>query len=337
MADNQRVQDGITNHSRSNHKLAALIHNKKFSLVLRIVLTAAFFAIVNKSISVSDIRVLSGDIEIPVLLAVLFSGVAGLYFQVLRWKEVLKSVKLPHDGVIPIKTLLWGNFLGFLTPGRVGELFRGMSIDTTRKTDSFIATLIDRFYAILMVLLFSFPCIIIQLLYCRVSLHSIEWISIIVLVTVIILFFIFLKYDFFSSVISRIRLDKILKAIRQTLTPGILFLSILAHTCLLLQTVLLLQMFGSAGWLKNTMIAGLAYMQILFLPISIANVGIREYSFGLYLKLSGIDTGARAIAFGVSGAILFFNILLPAFAGLAWFFFDKKRTEKIKQQVVAKS
>jgi hypothetical protein len=106
-------------------------------------------------------------------------------------------------------------------------------------------------------------------------------------------------------------------------------MSMAAHFFLIIQTILLLMMFGATGWIVNSIIAGQAYMQIIFLPLFIANVGIREYSFGLYLKQFAINQDSETIAFAVSSLILFINVILPALAGLIWIIFEKNNLFKI--------
>lgn len=330
MAINADVKENAQKHSDLYNKVSALIRNKTVSLLFRIFLTIAFFILVNKNISLTDLGILRAKVQLPFLAAALFTGIAGIGIQTLRWRLVLKCVNLPFSGTIPLKTLLWGNFLGFLTPGRVGELFRGIGIARDRKADSFSASVIDRFYSVLMVLLLSFPCIMIQLFFSRVELHKIELISIVIAVFVTVILLILWRFDFMSGKKDIFRLSGVLKTFRRTITPEIILLSIASHMCLILQTVFLLQMFGSDGWIRNSAVAGLAFAQIMFMPFSIANVGIREYSFGLYLRQFGIDLNPEDIAFGVSGAILVINILLPALVGFLWFVFDRKRDVAVR-------
>jgi hypothetical protein len=88
-------------------------------------------------------------------------------------------------------------------------------------------------------------------------------------------------------------------------------------------------MLGAKGWFTNCIVAGQAYMQMLFLPFFVANVGVREYSFGLYLRQLSGGNNVDVIAFGVSGFILFVNIILPALVGLLWFFFDRNSSSTL--------
>lgn len=304
-------------------KLSHIFKNKQISIAVRIVLTALFFYIINKSISQTDIKSLSTAIKPHLLFAVLTAGVCGFYCQVIRWKYILKSRNLPFRGAIPLKTMLWGNLLGFLTPGRIGELFRGVSIDPSRKTDSVLAVVIDRLFEIFIVLFFGVLCIIVQTVFLKIPLHLVEVISFSVLILIAGAGTIIFKLNRFKSMKPIQMGNSIIHGLKNVLTLRIVAVSLMAHFLLILQTVVLLRMLGVSGWFTNGIVAGQAYMQMLFLPFLVANVGVREYSFGLYLRqLSGV-TNVEIVAFGVSSLILFVNIILPALAGLIWFFFDR--------------
>ncbi len=306
-----------------------LIKNKKVNILFRIAITVFFFFLINKSISQADLKQLLHTINPLIVIAVLLSGIVGFYLQVIRWKYILQSRHLPCNGCIPLKTMLWGNLLGFLTPGRVGELFRGIGIDPARKSDSVVAVFIDRLLAILIVVLTGILFMIIQTVFLKISPPLIEIISLELLVSLIIISLVIINVGYFRTKKIVSKAISLLSAIVHLLNVKIVTISILAHLFLILQTVLLFQMFGSPGWVFNSIIAGQSYLQMIFLPFSIANVGIREYSFGLFLKQTIANEESEVIAFGVSSLILFINIILPAFIGLIWIIFDKNNKIKV--------
>lgn len=305
-----------------------LIKNKKVNVLFRIAVTVFFFFLVNKSISQADLKQLLHTINPLVIMAVLLSGIMGFYLQVIRWKYILQSRQLPCNGCIPLKTMLWGNLLGFLTPGRVGELFRGIGIDPARKSDSVVAVFIDRLLAILLVVSTGVLFMFIQTTVLKISPPLIEIISLEILLSLAVISIVIIKVSYFRSKKIVSKGLSLFSTIVHLLNMKIVIVSILAHFFLILQTVLLFQMFGSPGWVTNSIIAGQSYLQMVFLPFSIANVGIREYSFGVFLKQTVAKEESELIAFGVSSLILFINIILPAFIGLIWIIFDKNN--KIK-------
>jgi len=328
MADKKKTKNAGVHLQNISRALTAFFRNKTTSVIVRILLTAVFFAIVNKSISAGDITTLAGGIN-PVYLGIAFLlSVLGLYFQVARWKIVLKSVNLPYEKLIPLKTMLWGNFLGFMTPGRVGELFRNTGTNPLRKGDSVLSVMIDRLIAIMMVLVCGCACMIVQGLIYGKKLYIVQSIALVVS-GVAVLMIQFLRKSR-NHAIKRVldKLPMVLQGLKNATDVKVILISFAAHACLLCQTALLLLMFGLHDFVKNMVIAALAFTQMIFLPFAIANVGIREYSFGVYIRMFSPEKDAAGIAFGVSGIILFFNIILPALGGLVWFMLDlrKKRT-----------
>jgi hypothetical protein len=306
-----------------------LIKNKKVNILFRIVITVFFFLLVNKSISQADLKQLLNTIDPLVIMTVLLSGIIGFYLQVIRWKYILQARHLPCKGCIPLKTMLWGNLLGFLTPGRVGELFRGIGIDPARKSDSVVAVLIDRLLAIVIVVSTGVLFMIIQTAFLKISPPLIEIISFGILIALVVISIVIINVSYFKSKKTVSKARSLFSGILHLLNMKIVFISILAHLFLILQTVLLFQMFGSPGWIFNSVTAGQSYLQMIFLPFSIANVGIREYSFGLFLKQTIANEESEMIAFGVSSLILFINIILPAFIGLIWIIFDKNNKIRV--------
>jgi hypothetical protein len=238
---------------------------------------------------------------------------------------VLKSVNLPYEKLIPLKTMLWGNFLGFMTPGRVGELFRNTGTNPLRKGDSVLSVMIDRLIAIMMVLVSGCACMMVQGFVYGKKLYIVQNIALAVSALVVLLVLFFRKSR--NREIKRVydKLPLVLQGLRNATDIRVILISVAAHACLLFQTAIVLSMFGLHDFVKNIVIAALTFTQMIFLPFAIANVGIREYSFGVYIRMLFPENDAAGIAFGVSGIILFFNIILPALGGLLWFMLDLRK------------
>jgi hypothetical protein len=105
--------------------------------------------------------------------------------------------------------------------------------------------------------------------------------------------------------------------------PGkIIIISMAVHAALILQTAVLFGMFGSDSFLKNCIVAAESYTFMLFLPFFIANIGLREYSFSLFLSdlapSLNFEPHITAAALGASSIVLLINIIMPALIGLLW-------------------
>jgi len=328
MADTNNSIDTGQLLQKISRAVTVFFRNKTISIIVRILLTLIFFAIVNKSISAGDVAKLAKGIN-PGYLAIAFLlSMLGLYFQVARWKIVLKSVNLPHENLIPLKTMLWGNFLGFMTPGRIGELFRGTGTNPQRKGDSVLSVMIDRSIAIMMVLVSGCAGMVIQGVVYGKKLCILQSVALTVsgLLVLAVLFFRKSRNRSVKRVFDKLPI--LLQGLKNATDKRVILISVAAHACLIFQTAVLLLMFGLHDFVKNTVIAALSFTQMIFLPFSIANVGIREYSFGVYISMFSPENDAIGIAFGVSGIILFFNIIVPALCGLLWFMLDlRKKTQ----------
>ena len=86
------------------------------------------------------------------------------------------------------------------------------------------------------------------------------------------------------------------------------------------RSALALAMFGNASLTNAVIAVGQAYALMLFLPFSIANMGVREYAFGLYLvsPAFGGSSPEGIACLGASLTIMVFNMALPALAGVIW-------------------
>jgi hypothetical protein len=232
--------------------------------------------------------------------------------------------------------MLWGCLLAFVTPGRSGEFFRGISITSGNKATMIYAVFIEKIYAILITLIAG----ALGAAFSWRTLRALQPAQKSILMccgTVIAGITLVFGIHFFSGnkhvhVLKQL-LPKNIPAFpfanftKKTIPPTIL-LSVAAHLVLLFQTAVLLDMFGNHAWAINMVIAAQAYSFMLFFPIFIANMGIREYSLSLFLgqfaTSSGQPVQISGIAFGASMGILCINMILPALAGLLWWV-GKKR------------
>ena len=315
-----------------------LLGNKTVSWLFKIIITVIFVFIVNKSITRNEIVVITGYLSIQhILFAVLF-GFAGLFFQVKRWEIILRYQKFNVKGHVAWKTILWGNLLAFITPGRIGELFRGLKIEEGRKGDSLFAVIIDKLFIIMTVLLAGFLCVIFQLFILKVGITDKMKIFLVSAFILCVIGFALLstgKVFDKSHAVSRY-FNRILTNLPRLFTPAgkkALLYSFIAHFCLIAQTVTLLHMFGCGTFIINSIAIGQAYGIMPFLSFTIGNMGVREGSFYLFLTYLGAacDTSMlslKAASLGTSILILLMNIIVPAFVGLLWYLSDTSINKK---------
>jgi len=128
-------------------------------------------------------------------------------------------------------------------------------------------------------------------------------------------------------------LHETLVAVPRFLSGRIVIYSLGAQTALLIQTAVILSMFGGASFFSNVIISAEVYAFMLFLPFFIANIGLREYSFLMMFEnmkpMVHHSLAPGSVALGVSFLILIMNILFPAAVGLCIMIIDKKHRSTI--------
>lgn len=314
-----------------NNKKKTFFSNSLIKNSFKFFITILFFILVNRSIKKNDFQIIISRIDLSLLLFSFLFGIFGFYFQILRWRDVLKSQNLPCSLNVSTRTMFTGFLLGFLTPGRIGELFRFVGCCPERKTVSVFAVALERFFAVLMTVVFGLISVSAQLLFYKISVSAYFFIALVLS----FIFFAFAgkiiiylnrtmlcKISLFKSFFNSVNM--MISGLSELPVKRIIGFSFLAQICLVIQTVLLLEMFGIGDYLKNFTIAAQAYAFMLFLPFFVANIGLREFSFTLFIsQMAGVvleKSEVSVIAFGVSNLILFMNIIIPAVIGLIWMF-----------------
>ncbi|MBN1308583.1 MAG: flippase-like domain-containing protein [Chitinispirillaceae bacterium] len=315
-------------------KTGDLLSRSPIKATIRIAVTVVFVMFVNRSIGKSDILRLSGRVHpLPVFLALIL-GAASFFFQMLRWRLILRAHGFPCSLMVSLKTMLRGCLLAFITPGRIGEFFRTMPIDGRRHIAGVLAVVEERSFAVATTALAGGACLIAQALWYASPLFLPLVIALMVFLAAVALLIAALYKG--ETLLNRSnRFTKLsgrpvdyLKRIRSRPFPQLMALSAGAHLLLLLQTALLFRMYGSGDFGRTMIAAGQSFFFMLLLPVFIANIGLREYSFALFLsRLSapsdiGLEVGSIALA--ASTSILLINIIFPAIIGLIWMYHEKK-------------
>ncbi len=315
-----------------------IINNKTISWLFKVIITLIFVFIVNRSITHNELYGIVKYLSLQHIAAAIIFGFIGLYFQVKRWEIILRYQKFSVKKHIAWKTILWGNLLAFITPGRIGELFRGLKISEDRKADSLFAVIIDKLFIIMTVLLIGFICVLFQVFFLKVGITAKMKVFLIVAVILCITGFALLSTGRVfgkTHAVSRY-FNRVLTNLPRLFTPAgkkALLYSFIAHFCLICQTVTLLLMFGCGTVIFNSIAIGQAYGIMPFLSFTIGNMGVREGSFNFFLSHLSVPCNStmlsvKGASLGTSMLILLMNIILPAFIGLLWYVFDTSTNKK---------
>lgn len=304
---------------------------------LRVIITVAFVVFVNKSLRRSDLVDLLKEVEWLPLLGASVLGVVSILLQVLRWQVILRAHGLPATFVVALRTMLWGFLLAFITPGRIGELLRGVALDEKRRMATIVAVVEDRLFAIACTLCAGAVSMVLLWVLYKASVPQIVFVpTLLLLVGVPVV-----AAALFTS--GKLRGKQLVMGSwigsaraygKQLLTLPLGRLSLLSvgiHLILLTQTALLMQMFWGWSLVQNGIIAGQAFSFMLFLPFFIANIGLREYAFTFFMHLAHPEVATLSVsvaALGISTTILIINIIAPAAVGLVWILFERHYGKK---------
>jgi hypothetical protein len=313
-------------------------NRKRYTWPLRILVTALFVYLVNRNLGYGRIRLIEIHLALLPVVFIFMAGAANFAFQVLRWQLVCGAYGMRISGVLAIKTMLFGNLLAFVTPGKSGELLRGMSIPNVKKADTVIAVGFEKVCAGVVTIAAGVVAAMVHAVWYGPAAGQAAVFagSTAIGLAAAILAVLAAKGGVHKFLVRFFKEKVALFAER--LVPkagaaafwGIAAYSVAAHLSVVCQTVLLFAMFGSSGISADIICAFEAYAFMIFFPFFIANMGIREYSFGLFL--GKVDTarfaapGAGGIAVLSSVSVLAINMVLPALAGLVWWLLASRKT-----------
>jgi hypothetical protein len=306
----------------------------------RIGITAVFVVLVNKGVSKSQAAAIFGATKTPFILAALAFGLLSILFQILRWRAVLLALDFPVSFTSAFKTWAWGNLLAFITPGRVGEFGRALSLDPQRKADSVVAVTADKGFSVLATIIFGLAGMALQRFLCGTVPPRRLFIGMAAFLVISPIVWLLFRGAVRRGFTGPGKLAKMFALLgRMKGRWGVLFSGPIighsgaAHLAMLLQAAMLLAMFGSRSLTGNLVAGAESYAFMLFLPFFIANIGLREFSFGMLISSvplafsCGIDRASAAL--GVSTAILAINVIMPALAGVVVMLLDKRHNGTI--------
>ncbi len=298
-----------------------------FVWITRVAITVLFVYIANRSLTEAQLGSIPGSIR-PLHIALSFAlGLAGLFCQIKRWQIILRYQKLPSTVYAASKTIFVGSLLAFVTPGRLGELLRGLPLSRERRGDTVFAVVIDKLFILLATFTVGIVCASGQVFALRIALSRrvVAMSGVAGAVCLVVAALLLYRRSLSETGGFGRFFVRLLNLSPKLLTRSgrnALGLSLAAHTFLVAQTVVLAKMFGCGGAVRIGAAIGQAYAFMTFMPVSIANIGIREYSFALFLDTihAGCvsQAGLQSAALGTSIGILIMNLILPALVGLVW-------------------
>lgn len=252
--------------------------------------------------------------------------IPNILFQSLKWFFLIKTVNHKFTFWNSIASTLGGMSLGVLTPGRIGELGKGLFLNGVEKYQITGLALLDRIINMTTILITGIISLIFilkdkfnvpEIIYIPLSLFVILslFFVIYILINPDILRFFYSRYERLHSIKEQAKqFFSALKLINgktlvYTFLSGLVFQFIVA-----LQFFMLVHAYDSSLTTLNGLMS--SYCTTLtqaFLPISIGDIGIREnaavYYFGFFIS-------NKAAIFNGALTLFTINVLFPSLCGI---------------------
>ncbi|ERP38846.1 lysylphosphatidylglycerol synthase domain-containing protein [Chitinivibrio alkaliphilus] len=299
---------------------------KLFFLLLKIIITVLILRMVHRSFlgNMQDLVSFFSGFPLPFhrFFWPLFFALCMQLLLVVRWRQTLALFGIHPPLYVVIKSYFVGSLFAFLTPGRIGEVFRGAGMNEGGRFTAGAAVLFERFFStgvvflIALLLFHVYPAAAIDVLAeGQKRVFSIYALFLHVLGGVFFICMVLTPLVLFTY-------------IRRFMQKGKLFIHILLlssgiHLFLLMQVGFLFHALVRTSFREGMLVASQTFAAIHFVPVTVGNMGVREYFlhlFGLYFS-EYADVHFQHNILAVSLVILACNLILPALIGLFLFIF----------------
>lgn len=245
---------------------------------------------------------------------VLFAGILvipNIGIQACKWHALLKTEDRGIQFCTALKSILVGYPLGFVTPGRLGEMGRAFFLKKIGRRQALKLALVDKLSNFMVTV--SAGLIGLFLLLDQWRLH----VSAIFLILLILLFAPVLAGKFVKRTLKNwlrsLALDRRGFATLFAYAAGFYAIFTLQYICLICS-------FASVPLFPALGATSSAFLVKTLLPISLADLGIREGASILFLSKIGISA---PVAFNAALMLFALNLVVPSILGLKYLFAQK--------------
>jgi uncharacterized membrane protein YbhN (UPF0104 family) len=295
---------------------------------LKIILSAVILFLLVQKVDYRAIREAFSAPERPVFIvwgAILL--IPNMLIQWYRWHVLLRLVQPDLGGLESLGSWLGGMVTAFITPGRIGEMGRSLFLSKVDRLSSLGLLVIDKLYTSLTIVwgglwavtifigrVFAFDTFLfwplavvvaaIQILTFMLALHP-EWVrNALYHLTVL-----FPSKDKMRNIIAGMDRFQKAEAVPFLALSGVLYVVYILQFCLFAMAFMPVKLGTALIATASTIFAK------MLLPISFADLGIREGAAVFFFTRLGVD---KVAAFNGSILIFAFNVLLPTLIGVAF-------------------
>lgn len=271
------------------------------------------------------------DANLSIIFIVFLLGVLNVYLQYSKWRLTCKEVLGVEAKSKILRSLFYGFSAGIITPLRIGEYFgRGIEFKDKSMIQVTIATLVDKFFPLLMVaFLGSISSLLFIYYYFNISIYIVLALFILIFTFFYFLVLLLINNRFwdsflFSKINSSTKLKpfieklKIFESLDRAYFYNMLFISFLFYSCFLIQYALLVIGFSHNSNFMNYIWAGnlIMFAKTIIPPISFGELGIREGASVYFITMMG---ESASVGFNASIFLFIINLVIPALVGVGMF------------------
>lgn len=300
----------MTLFHRIKKKLPQSIVMKRILIIVKIVVTLLFVIVVNKTLFSTD-EPLTGLVPLDLLLSALLFSFISTVLQGYRWFLFLKIFGMDATFEQALRSYLEGVLFAIVTPGRAGELLRGYSLKQEWLKMSSIAVVVERLWAT--VVLFLTGGIAFLFLQTRPDSTFFNSYSIGISIAGIISLF---AVWGIPVLVKRFR-DSARKVRRGFVVTFLV--SVAIHFLLIIQVSILVVGRLPISFKDAFVSIGSAFSAMQFMPITVANMGVREFNLGQFITLYTpfvSENTFRHVILSTSVIVMISNLLFPAIPGV---------------------
>lgn len=241
-----------------------------------------------------------------------------IFLKMCKWQYITTKVGYKTHFLHIFRSYLAGMSLGFITPGRIGEIGRAFFVEGGSRAPLAVMVIYDRLFEVLAVILLSFY-----------GLFLLFGLNVIVPTCMgyLVILYLAMRPRVVTRLMERIPVGMDLVFKWKRLVEGMELLN-LRHTGIFFgmnilvfllgffQLYLLLFSFGYGGGTKVTPFFPIILLANVF-PITISGIGIREMASAVILSRHGV---AKEIAINASLFWFLIDVALPALLGMYFIF-----------------
>ncbi len=297
--------------------LAILIH--RHPMKARLFLVLLLFAILIYNIRPAEIIAAFSQVQLKYIIYAVILMIPNLLIQVFKWRFILRDLKPVPSLKMTSVSVFGGFFLGFSTPGRTGELARGILMPGYSTVKIASLSFVDKGFNQLIILLAGFISLGFNIVESRIPWHLSLIPFVLVPVVLVILFNIHRVRPYIERLLHRFTKSEMVDnalaafdALSLSTVLGMLAYSIPFYLIFTFQYYCILYSFSPISLEIAMRTIPMIFTASIFLPVAIGDFGVKEMFAVNLLAPFGIAGGQALSATTTQNVITF---LVPSLIG----------------------